>query len=262
MAKPNNPIRCFDGNAQPHEPFWRLRNAAETGGDPEIEFNGWISEYSWFEDDITPEKFKKDLQALGNGGPVTVRINSGGGDVVAASRIRAIMTDYPGDITVRIDGLAASAAVIVAMAGKTVKIMDTAYMMIHDPAFVVLGAVLDIETLGGWYNELTAVKAGIVNTYASRTGLKPEKLSKMMTTTTWMSAAEAVEYGFADAIIEGGQKAAANLLQNAAIVNALRNYQNVPAELLENSEPAAQPENQLTPEAIRLQAEVKILLSS
>jgi ATP-dependent Clp protease protease subunit len=260
MAKQNNPIRCFDGNAKPHEPFWRLRNATETGGEPELELYGYISEYSWFEDDVTPKKFKDDLYKLGNGGPITVRLNSGGGDIFAASVIRSIMTDYPGAITVKIDGIAASAAVIVAMAGKKVRIMDTAYMMIHDPAVVVMFASLDIETLGSWYNSLVAVKKGIVETYATKTGLKPEKLAKMMADETWMSASDAVEYGFANEIIEGGQ--AAPTASNMAIVNVLRNYRNVPAALQvpqsgPKNEPPVQP---LSPEAIRLQAEVKILI--
>ena len=257
--KNNDPIRCFEGTTKPHEAFWRMRNAAETDGDPELEFYGYISEYSWFEDDITPKKFKDDLYALGNGGPVTIRLNSGGGDVIAASVIRSIISDYPGAVTVRIDGLAASAAVIVAMAGQKVRIMDTAYMMIHDPAFLVLFASLDIETLGNWYNELVSVKKGIVETYAAKTGLKPEKLSKMMADTTWMSASEAVEYGFANEIIEGGQSPASS---NVAIVNALKNYRNVPAALLDlEPVPVDEPPVQLlSPEAIRLQAEVKLIL--
>jgi ATP-dependent Clp protease protease subunit len=253
----SEPIRCFDGNAKPHEPFWRVRNAAETGGEPELEFYGYISEYSWLGDEITPKKFKDDLYGLGKGGPVTVRLNSGGGDVIAASVIRSIMTDYPGAITVRIDGLAASAAVIVAMAGQKVRIMDTAYMMIHDPAFVVFLAVLDIEMLGNAYNELMSIKKGIVDTYAAKTGLNTEKLAKMMADETWMSASEAVEYGFANEIVEGGQAPASNM----AIVNALHNYLHVPAALLgKKPEPNSDQPMQLSPEAIRLQAEVKILM--
>jgi ATP-dependent Clp protease, protease subunit len=259
MAKTNNPIRCFDGNAQPHEPFWHLRNAVETGGEPEMEFYGYISEYSWFEDDITPKKFKDDLYQLGNGGPITVRLNSGGGDPIAASMIRSIMTDYPGAITVRIDGLAASAAVAVAMAGKKVRIMDTAYVMIHDPAYTFFLATLDIETLGRLYNEAISIKKGLIDTYAAKTGLKADKLAKMMADTTWMSASEAVEYGFANEIIEGGQ---APDVSNVALVNSLRNYVNVPAALLglqpgRNIEPPVQP---LSPEAARLQADVKMIL--
>ena len=143
------PIRCFHGNAQPFQPFWTIVNAAESSsGQTELAIDGVISEFSWLGDEVTPQKFKDDLYNIGQGGPVLMRINSPGGDVIAASKMRAIMTDYPGDITVQVDGLAASAAVIVAISGKQLQMMDSAYLMIHDPAVMVLGAMLDIETLG------------------------------------------------------------------------------------------------------------------
>ncbi len=231
----NQSIRCFEGSAKPHEAFWTIRNAAETGGEPEIELYGAISEYSWLDDDVTPKMFKSALYKVGNGGPVTLRIDSPGGDVIAASVIRSIITDYPGDVTVRIDGVAASAAVIVAMAGKTVKIMDSAYMMIHDPAYMVFMAYLDIETLQRLTDTLKSIKTGIVDTYASRTGLSDEKLARMMKETTWISAREAVEMGFATEVIEGGQ---AQNKDRAVVVNALKSYGNLPQELIANIETA------------------------
>ena len=231
----HKPIRCFEGNAKPHEPFWRARNAADTGGEPEIELYGVISEYSWFEDEITPKLFKADLYKIGNGGPVTIRIDSPGGDVIAASVIRSIMTDYPGPITTRIDGMAASAAVIIAMAGQKVRIMDSAYMMIHDPLVIVLLAALNIETLKQLHDNLKSIKDGIIPAYAQRTGLSENQISNMMTRETWMSAREAVEFKFADEIIEGGKKSKAAAIQNIAYVNALTNYENVPHELLNSS---------------------------
>ena len=254
----SQPIRCFDGQAQPHEPFWRARNAAETGGDPELEFYGPISEYSWLDDEITPKIFKDQLYKLGNGGPITVRIDSPGGDVVAASAIRSIMTDYPGQITTRIDGMAASAAVIVAMAGSRVRIMDSAYMMIHDPAVVVFLAMLDIDTLGRLHDQLKAIKNGIVATYASKTGLSVERIARMMADETWMSAREAVALGFATEIIEGGQKPA-NQVKNLAFVNALKTYVNVPPALLSSSEPAPVDDRE-TREAQSLRNEIQIIL--
>ncbi len=252
------PIRCFDGNAQPHEPFWRVRNSAETGGDPELEFYGVISEYSWFDDDITPKLFKDALYKLGNGGPITVRIDSPGGDVIAASVIRSIMSDYPGPITVRIDGMAASAAVVVAMAGQKVRIMDTAYMMIHDPAVIVFLAMLDIETLGRLHDQLKSIKAGIADTYATRTGMSVEKISRMMADETWMSAREAVEMGFATEIIEGGQKQPVKALTNMAFVNALQTYVNVPTALKQSSEPTQADDNER--EAQSLRNEIQLIL--
>jgi ATP-dependent Clp protease protease subunit len=207
-------------------------NAEESqSGQTEMELYGVISEYSWFDDDITPKKFKDDLYKMGGGGPVLLKIDSPGGDVIAASVMRSIMTEYPGEITTRIDGMAASAAVIVAIAGQTVKIMDSAYMMIHDPAVVVFFAALDIEMLGKLRDDLRSIKDGIVPVYAARTGMDEGKIARMMANETWMSAREAVDYGFADEVIQGGQKAQ-NRFANVAFVNALHTYINVPPALL------------------------------
>ena len=228
---PHNPIRCFEGNAKPYEPFWTWVDVQD--GDPELNLYGVISEYSWFEDDITPKIFKDQLYQNGKGGPITLKINSPGGDVIAASVMRSIMSDYPGDITVQIDGVAASAAVIVAIAGKTVRIMDSAYMMIHDPGVVVFIAYLDIDTLGKLRDDLKSIKDGIVPAYAAKTNLSEDRIARMMSRETWMSAREAVEFGFADEIITGGQKPnPESRISNIAFVNALQSYQNVPPALM------------------------------
>jgi ATP-dependent Clp protease protease subunit len=234
MSQNNQPIRCFEGSAKPYEPFWKFTNEANADG-AELELYGVISEYSWMGDEISPKKFKDDLYSFGKGGPITLKINSPGGDVIAASVMRSIMYEYPGEITTRIDGMAASAAVIVAMSGKKVHIMDSAYMMIHDPSVTVLFASLDIEMLGALRDDLKSIKAGIVQTYASKTGLSEDKLSKMMADETWMSAREAVDLRFADEVITGGQKPA-NKFSNVAFVNALQNYVNVPQALLQRAE--------------------------
>jgi ATP-dependent Clp protease protease subunit len=233
MANKHNPIKCFDGNAQPYEPFWRFVDAAQSeSGQAEMELYGFISQYSWFEDEISPKKFKQDLYKFGKGGPVLVKIDSPGGDVIAASTMRTIMADYPGEITTRVDGMAASAAVIIAIAGKTVKIMDSAYMMIHDPAVVAFLAVLDIETLGRLRDALQSIKDGIIPAYAAKTGLTEGVISNMMTNETWMSAREAKDYGFADEILTGGQNNQKQGFTNVAYINVLQSYENVPPALL------------------------------
>jgi len=227
------PIRCFEGNAKSYEPFWNFIDSAKSeSGETELELDGVISEFSWMGDEITPKLFKDQLYEFGKGGPVLLKVNSPGGDVIAASRMRAILTDYPGDVTARIDGIAASAAVAVVMAASKVKMMDSAYMMIHDPAVVVFLAQLDIETLGNLRDDLKSIKDGIVPVYAQRTGLGEDKISRMMTAETWMSAREAVENGFADEVITGGQKAK-DKENNVAFVNALHNYINVPSALID-----------------------------
>ena len=226
----HEPIRCFEGSAKPHEPFWRFHDAAD-GGEAEMELYGYISEYSWFEDEVTPKMFKNDLYAHGKGGPITVRLNSYGGDVIAASLMRTIIQDYPGRVTVQIDGMAASAATVVATAGDRVRIQDTAYYMIHDPMAVFMFAALNIEELGRLLDTLQTVKDGLVNAYEHKTGLPRLRLSRMMQDETWMSAQEAVDLGFANEIVTVGQKSALKSFNNTAFVNAISRYSHVPDAL-------------------------------
>ena len=230
------PIRVFEGITKPNERFWRVIDAANSdSGEPEIEFYGYISEYSWWDDDITPAMFKADLMNIGQGGPVTIRIHSGGGDVFAASAIRAMIMDYPGKVTTRIDGLCASAATYVAMAGDVVRMQDSAFFMIHDPWMVIMGTADDLKT---GVELLKSIKQGIVETYQSKTQLPAEKLDKMMSAETWMTAQEARELGFVDEVISQPVKTFDRVLQNAAVLNCLQNYSNVPPVLLETSEQA------------------------
>jgi ATP-dependent Clp protease protease subunit len=240
-----SPIRCFDGNAKPYEPFWAFRNAAESeSGETEIEFYGPISEFLWWGDEISPKLFKEQLYAKGGGQPVTVRLNSPGGDLIAASVIRATMVDYPGRITVKVDGLAASAAVMVAMGGDVIKIQVSAYMMIHEAAVGLLG-YFNVATLKDLIDELKVINNGIVEAYAARTKMESGKLNKMMSDETWMTASEAVSFGFADEIISGPNKQTSQAAaQVTNYVNQLKStYVNIPSALLsEVQEPA--PENQ------------------
>lgn len=234
----STPIRCFDGNAQPHDPFWRWVNVESDR--PEMEVDGVLSQFSWFEDEITPKMFKDDLYKYGRGGPVLMKLNSPGGDVIAAAKMRDIMREYPGEITVQVSGVAASAAVIVAISGRKVQISDASYMMIHDPMVVVLMAMLNIETLERLAGNLKSIKDGIVPAYAQKTGLSEGVIANMMTRETWMSAREAVEKGFADEIIESGQKTEGGR-QNVAYVNVLASYGNVPEALLNLTREEQQP---------------------
>jgi len=253
-------IRCFEGVTKPNEPFWRWKNQAAAApentlaprddmDEPELELYGYISEYSWWEDDITPQLFRDDLYKYGGGGPITIRMNSYGGDVIAASLIHSMIKDYPGKVTVRIDGVAASAATVVAIAGDVVRMRETAYFMIHDPSVVFFLAQLNIEELSRMADRLQAVKEGIVNAYESKTGMSRPRLAKLMTEETWMDANEAKLLGFVDEIVgkdEGG-KGRANAIKShewddwaewddvmdrAAIVNAVKHYRNVPEGLL------------------------------
>ena len=96
--------------------------------------NGTIAESSWFDDDVTPGHFKDEL--MSGSGPITVWINSPGGDCVAAAQIYNMLMDYPSDVTVKIDGIAASAASVISMAGTRVLLSPVSMMMIHNPATI------------------------------------------------------------------------------------------------------------------------------
>lgn len=228
----SEPMRIIEGSASPFDPFWRVVDAAESdSGETEIEFYGHISEYSWWEDDITPAKFRAELANLGNR-PITVRIHSGGGDVYAASAIRSMLIDYPGRVTTRIDGLCASAATYIAMAGDLVKMQDSAYFMIHNPWMITWGDEGDLKKAAEF---LGTIKKGIVETYTGKTKLSEEKISKMMDKETWMTAQEAKELGFVDEVVSGRVKIF-DSLKNAAVLNLVRNYVNVPPEVLASSD--------------------------
>ena len=162
-----------------------------------LELYGTIAEESWFDDDITPAQFRAELFA--GSGPVTVWINSPGGDCIAASQIYTMLMDYKDDVTVKIDGIAASAASVIAMAGTKVLMAPTALMMIHNPATIAMG---DHEDMQKAIEMLDEVKESIINAYEIKTSLSRAKLSHLMDAETWMNANKAVELGFADGILE------------------------------------------------------------
>ena len=158
--------------------------------------NGTIAEESWFDDDVTPAAFKAEL--LSGEGDITVWINSPGGDCVAASQIYSMLMDYKGAVTVKIDGIAASAASVIAMAGTTVLMAPTALMMVHNPLTVAMG---DSEEMKKAIALLDEVKEPIINADEIKTGLSRARLSHLMDAETWLSAHKAVELGFADDLL-------------------------------------------------------------
>lgn len=183
-------------------------------------FDGYIAQDSWFDDDITPKKFKAELMTSSD--DIAVWLNSPGGDVFAASQIYTMLKEYEGRVTVKIDGIAASAASVIAMAGDEVVMSPVAMMMIHNPATVIFGEAAD---LASGIKMLSEVKESIINAYEQRTGLPRGKISNMMDAETWFSAQKAVELGFADKILyapEETQDAAEGFIfDRLTVTNAL-----------------------------------------
>ncbi len=173
--------------------------------------NGTIAEESWFDDDITPALFKEEL--LSGSGDITVWINSPGGDCVAAAQIYNMLMDYKGNVTVKIDGIAASAASVIAMAGTKVMVSPVSMLMIHNPATMAFGDSAEMQKAIAMLEE---VKESIINAYEIKTGLSRAKISHLMDAETWMNANMAIELGFADEIIKRDTQDEADIAQPAA----------------------------------------------
>lgn len=184
--------------------FWNWKNQTETNSETQEQtqertlfLNGTIAEESWFDDDVTPQLFKDEL--MSGSGNITVWINSPGGDCVAAAQIYNMLMDYKGDVTVKIDGIAASAASVIAMAGTKVLVSPVSMLMIHNPMTAAFG---NSEEMQKAIEMLSSVKDSIINAYEIKTGLSRAKLSHLMDAETWMDANKAVELGFADEIMQ------------------------------------------------------------
>ena len=162
-----------------------------------LELNGTIAEESWFGDEVTPQIFKSEL--MSGDGPITVWINSPGGDCIAASQIYTMLKEYKNTVTVKIDGIAASAASVIAMAGDKILMSPTSLMMIHNPSMIAAG---DHRDMAKAIEVLDEVKESIINAYQLRTGQSRTVLSHMMDEETWMNAKKAIELKFADGMLE------------------------------------------------------------
>lgn len=184
--------------------FWNWKTQTVTNQETQeavtertLFLNGTIAEESWFDDDVTPQLFKDELNS--GTGDITVWINSPGGDCVAAAQIYNMLMDYKGSVTVKIDGIAASAASVIAMAGTKVLVSPVSMLMIHNPMTVAFGNSAEMQKA---IDMLASVKDSILNAYEIKTGLSRTKLSHLMNAETWMDANKAIELGFADEIMQ------------------------------------------------------------
>lgn len=168
----------------------------ETSAERVLYIGGAIASEQWFDDDVTPDSFRAELYA--GSGPISVYVNSLGGDCISASQIYNMLIEYPWDVTIKIDGIAASAASVISMAGTRVLMAPTAGILIHDPETIAIGNSGEMRRT---MQTLDEVKEGIINTYELRTGLSRTVLANMMSRAEYMNAYRAIELKFADGII-------------------------------------------------------------
>lgn len=177
--------------------FWNwVRNEAD--GERTLVLNGEISDETWYGDEVTPALFQKELDA--GTGDITVWINSPGGDVFAAARIYNMLMEYKGDVRVKVDALAASAASVIAMAGTEVLMSPVGMMMIHNPMTIAIGDSKEMQRAGEMLDE---VKESIMNAYEIKTGMSRARISHLMDAESCFNARKAVELGFADGVLHG-----------------------------------------------------------
>ena len=175
--------------------FWNFIKNEDTR-ETELYFEGPISDCTWLGDEITPAMFRDELVKVS--GNLTVWINSPGGDCISASQIYTMLRSHKGKVTVKIDGIAASAASVVAMSGDETLISPTGYLMIHNPMTLASGNKSDMEKAIALLDE---IKEGIINAYTRKTGLSRNKISKLMDDETWLNAEKALQLGFVDGIL-------------------------------------------------------------
>jgi len=231
--------------------FWNWDNDEESGVRT-LCLDGTIADESWWGDEITPRMFKDEL--FSGSGDIVVWINSPGGDCVAASQIYTMLMDYTGNVTVKIDGLAASAASVIAMAGTEVLMAPTALLMIHNPMSIAIG---DTEEMQKAIAMLDEVKESIINAYEIKTGQSRAKISHLMDGETWMNANKAIELGFVDGILEDTKRAHTDdvvfAFSRRAVTNSLMN------KLISKSAPKPEQKKQEAPTGVSIEAAMQKL---
>ena len=148
---------------------------------------------------VSAKSFLAELGALPDDGPLTLRLNSPGGSVFDAVAIYNALKRHAGPVTVWIDGIAASAASYIAMAGDEVVMPENAFLMIHDPSGLVMGTAEDMRAMA---EALDKIKGSLVAGYVAKSGGAEDDIAALMAKETWLDAAEAVELGFADRLAE------------------------------------------------------------
>lgn len=201
----------------------------------EICIYGEISSYDYWEEDVTPTNFKKDLDALGEIDTLNIYINSPGGSVFAGQAIYNIIKRHKANVIVYVDGLAASIASIIAMAGNKIIIPSNAMLMIHNPWNIAIGNSADFRKMA---DDLDKIGESLVAVYVERTGLSEDEIKTMMDNETWLTGKESLEKGFADEV-EEEKLIAASLNDGVLSINNqsmdLSKFKNAPKFFVSNN---------------------------
>jgi len=224
---------------------WNFKN--KTKDDADLYLYEEIGE-NWWSNSKSAKQFKEDLDSLGDIKNLNIYINSPGGDVFDGMAIYNILKRHKAYKTVHVDGLAASIASVIALAGDKVIIPSNAYFMVHRAWSITWGNKNDMFKMA---EDLEKIDEGIINVYFAKTGLTRLEIEQLMDNETWMTGEEAKEYGFADEV-EQEKKVAACIKGDFVIFNGKKfnvkdfRYKNLPK--LAEAEPEERPEEFEEPE--------------
>lgn len=191
--------------------------AADRDEDRSISIYDAIGYDPWTGEGVTAKRVAGALRSLGKG-PVTVNINSPGGDMFEGLAIYNLLREHEGEVNVKVLGLAASAGSVIAMAGDTVQIARAGFLMIHNAWVVAMGNRNDLRELATWLEPFDAAMGDI---YAVRSGLEPKAIAKLMDSESWIGGAAAVEQGFADELLASDQVGRGSSNASASAVRRL-----------------------------------------
>lgn len=192
---------------------WNPGVRAADDTDRTISIYDVIGQDYWTGEGVTAKRIAAALRAIGKG-PVTVNINSPGGDMFEGFAIYNLLREHPGEVTVKVLGLAASAASVIAMAGDTVQMPRASFLMIHNAWVIAAGNRNDLREIADFLEPFDRAMADI---YAARTGIDADTIGEMLDAETWLGGSDAIAQGFADELLASDQIAEGEKANAAAV---------------------------------------------
>ncbi len=205
--------------------FWEMKMSADKTNSADIFIYGEITQYAWEDEgEVSSTSFKKELDELGQVTQINLHINSPGGSVFEGVAIHNMLMRHKANVTVYVDGLAASIASVIAMAGNEIRMPVNAMMMVHNPLNIVFGNAIDLRKAA---DDLDRIGESAVQSYLQKAGdkLDDETLKTLLAAETWLSADQAFQYGLCD-VVEDANQMVASISEDL-----FEEYKNVPKKL-------------------------------
>jgi ATP-dependent Clp protease protease subunit len=205
--------------------FWDMKMSANNNSSADIFIYGDIVSYQWDETDTSASSFKNDLDNLGDISNINLYVNSPGGSVFEGVAIHNMLKRHKAKVNVHVDGLAASIASVIAMAGDTIHMPRNSMLMIHNAWTFTWGNSAELRKAA---DDLERINQSAIQSYLQKAGSKltEDKVKELMDAETWLSADEALQYGLCDVVLEANKMAA------SISEDFISKYKNIPKQLI------------------------------